>query len=102
MWAQSVCHPAGTSPSLTTPSSAGALSPTTSITGQLEVRRKEHSQGLAWVDSIALGTPPMPCQCDSYRSVLALGTVPGRLMSRSLRLMKEKECQCEAMGRCCH
>lgn len=48
------------------------------------------------------GTPAMPRQCDSYRSVLALGTVPGRLMSRSLRLMKEKEGQCEAMGRCCH
>lgn len=47
----------------TTPSSAGALSPTTSITGQ--------------------------------RSVLALGTVPGRLMSRSLRLlyMFQKSCR---------
>lgn len=39
--------------------------------------------------SAALG-PPIPCQHDSYRSVLALGTVPGRLMSKSLRLMEEK------------
>lgn len=64
-------------------------------------RRKGHSQGLAWVDSATLGTP-MSCQCESYRSVLALGTVPGRLMSRSLRLMEEKEGQCEPTGKCCH
>lgn len=42
----------------------------------------------------------MPCWHHSYRSVLALGTVPGRLMSRSLRLMEEKEGQGEPMGRC--
>lgn len=61
-------------------------------------RRKGHSQALVWVDSAV----PMPCQCDSYRSVLALGTVPGRLISRSLRLMEEKESRCEPVGRCCH
>lgn len=43
----------------------------------------------------------MTCWCHSYRSVLALGTVPGRLMSRSLRLMEEKS-QRELMGKCHH
>lgn len=34
---------------------------------------------------------PALCQSNSYRRVLALGTVPGRLMSRSLRLAEKKE-----------
>lgn len=72
--------------SLTTPSSAGALSPTTNITGQLEMRGgKGHSQSSGWAPC------PGQCLCSSYRSVLALGTVPGRLMSRSLRLEEERE-----------
>lgn len=78
--------------SLTTPSSAGALSPTTNITGQLEMRGGNGSQGSGWAPC------PGRCLCSSYRSVLALGTVPGRLMSRSLRL-EERESQCEHVGR---
>lgn len=101
-WASPACHPAGAAPSLITPSSAGALSPTTSITGQLEVRG-ERGLVRVWPGRIPLSRDPsMTCWCDSYRSVLALGTVPGRLMSRSLRLMEEKEGQCEPTGRCHH
>lgn len=47
-------------------------------------RRKWQSQGSGWAPC------PGRCLCSSYRSVLALGTVPGRLMSRSLRL-EERE-----------
>lgn len=81
----------GQSPSLTTPSSAGALSPTTSITGQLQTQRKRAvwpGQG----DRGSLGVRV------THRSVLALGTVPGRLMSRSLRLQGEAEVEVGISG----
>lgn len=66
---------------LTTPSSAGALSPTTSITGQLGDRGQGSGRGLGQRQG---GTGRRAGV--THRSVLALGTVPGRLMSRSLRL----------------
>lgn len=82
------CRHHSPTPSLTTPSSAGALSPTTSITGQLEVRGKGTVRAGA---GLCHPASPVLCQSDSYRRVLALGTVPGRLMSRSLRLAEKKE-----------
>lgn len=69
-------------PPLTTPSSAGALSPTTSITGQLQTE----GEGLSGLGTGVLRQGQVWRPVGIYRSVLALGTVPGRLMSRSLRL----------------
>lgn len=79
--------------SLTTPSSAGALSPTTSITGQLQAQRKRavwpgHRSKVG--GSVCKGQVGWRGRA-THRSVLALGTVPGRLMSRSLRLQGEAE-----------
>ena len=82
-----------TQSSLTTPSSAGALSPTTSITGQLQAQRKRavwpgHRSKVE--GSVCKGQVGWRGRA-THRSVLALGTVPGRLMSRSLRLQGEAE-----------
>lgn len=95
-WPPHSCpHPGSEhNPGLTTPSSAGALSPTTSITGQLRTHRGRvvwpgqgwgggGGGGGSWGRLGARGT---------HRRVLAFGTVPGRLMSRSLRL-RERERQ---------